>query len=204
MPTRSKYEILVVDDDPSVRETVAMLLMSAGYDVGVAEDGFAALLQLRKTLPDLIISDLNMPHMSGFELLSVVLRRFPEIVTLAMSGACQELPPGVMADGFHAKGESPKDLFRTLERLLGTASALSGSHHRQRDPAWIPRNGNDSKGIPYVVVSCAECLRAFQVTIVEETTGSVLEIPCHFCPSTNKYVIEPYSQRTRELVAYPL
>ena len=32
MPTRSKYEILVVDDDPSVRETVAMLLMSAGYE----------------------------------------------------------------------------------------------------------------------------------------------------------------------------
>jgi CheY-like chemotaxis protein len=50
MPTRSKYQILVVDDDPSVRETVAMLLMSAGYEVGVAEDGFRALLQLRKTL----------------------------------------------------------------------------------------------------------------------------------------------------------
>ena len=62
MPTRSKYEILVVDDDPSVRKTVAMLLMSAGYDVGVAEDGFAALLQLRKTLPDLIISDLRWLH----------------------------------------------------------------------------------------------------------------------------------------------
>ena len=204
MPTRSKYEILVVDDDPSVRETVAMLLMSAGYDVGVAEDGFAALLQLRKTLPDLIISDLNMPHMSGFELLSVVRRRFPEILTVAMSGAYRnsdELPPEVIADAFYAKGEHSTSLFGTLAQLLRTAPARRGDHHRQLAPAWIRRNGNDSQGIPYVVVACAECLRTFQVTVVEETTGEVLEIPCRFCPNTNKYIIEPSSQGMRELFA---
>jgi len=102
MATPSKHQVLVVDDDPSVRETVALLLMSAGYDVAAAEDGFGALLQLRKMLPDLIISDLNMPHMSGFELLSVVRRRFPEILTVAMSGACRnsdELPPEVICGG---------------------------------------------------------------------------------------------------------
>ena len=204
MATPSKLQVLVVDDDPSVRETVALLLMSAGYDVAAAEDGFGALLQLRKMLPDLIISDLNMPHMSGFELLSVVRRRFPEILTVAMSGAYRnsdELPPEVIADAFYAKGEHSTSLFGTLAQLLRTAPARRGDHHRQLARAWIRRNGNDSQGIPYVVVACAECLRTFQVTVVEETTGEVLEIPCRFCPNTNKYIIEPSSQGMRELFA---
>jgi len=95
MPNPSTLRILVVDDDPCVRETVARLLFSAGYDVATAEDGFGALLQLRKMLPDVIVSDLHMPDMSGFELLSVVRRRFPRILTLAMSGAHSgdEMPP---------------------------------------------------------------------------------------------------------------
>jgi CheY-like chemotaxis protein len=85
-PIPSKRQILVVDDDPSVRETLALLLISAGYDVATAGDGFGALLQLRKMLPDVIVTDLDMPDMSGFELLSVVRRRFPRILTQAKSG----------------------------------------------------------------------------------------------------------------------
>jgi CheY-like chemotaxis protein len=47
MASPSQRQILLVDDNPGVRETIAMLLMSAGYEVIVAEDGFAALLQLQ-------------------------------------------------------------------------------------------------------------------------------------------------------------
>ena len=52
-----------------------------------AEDGFSALEEIRRLTPDVLLSDLNMPHMSGFELLSVVRRRFPAIYAIAMSGA---------------------------------------------------------------------------------------------------------------------
>ena len=65
MATSSKREVLVVDDDPSIRESLALLLVTAGYDVASAQDGFAALLQLRRTLPHLIVSDLNMPHIAA-------------------------------------------------------------------------------------------------------------------------------------------
>jgi CheY-like chemotaxis protein len=58
----SRRHILVVDDNPGVRETLAMLLMCAGYDVAVAEDGFAGLSELSKTMPDVLISDLEMPR----------------------------------------------------------------------------------------------------------------------------------------------
>jgi CheY-like chemotaxis protein len=59
MPNRSKHQILLVDDDASVRNTLAMLLTSAGYDVATAKDGFEALLHLKRALPDVIISDLK-------------------------------------------------------------------------------------------------------------------------------------------------
>ena len=58
-------------------------MSSFGFSVRVAEDGFVALKILREVLPDLILTDLRMPGMSGFELLSIVRRRFPHIPTIA-------------------------------------------------------------------------------------------------------------------------
>ena len=126
--TFSKRQVLVVDDDPSVRDSVARLLTSAGYDVAAAEDGLEALLRLNKVMPDVILSDLNMPRMSGFDLLSVVRRCFPGIVTVAMSGAYRnsdELPPEVIADSFYSKEDHPTNLFGILAQLLGNVPARS-------------------------------------------------------------------------------
>src|SRR5712691_11954778 len=69
--------------------------------------GFDALLKLKQLLPDVIISDLNMPKMSGFEFLSVVRRRFPKISVIASSGAygSKVVPTGELADVFFAKGQ---------------------------------------------------------------------------------------------------
>jgi CheY-like chemotaxis protein len=199
----AKRQILVVDDDPSVRESVATSLMSAGYDVVVAEDGFRALSRLRNTLPDVVLSDLDMPGMSGFELLSVVRRRFPQISTVAMSGAYigEELPFGVIADGFFAKGSQPKNLFRTIQGLLRTAPARSSEHYRDRAPVWISRNGNDSQGMPYVMLTCAECLRAFPMNLIEGNVRDILEVPCRFCLCMNRYFIQPPAQCGREAFA---
>ncbi|MFY9560536.1 MAG: response regulator [Terriglobales bacterium] len=199
----SKHQILVVDDEPSIRETIARLLISSGYDVSTAEDGFTALQQLRRALPALIVSDLNMPQMSGYELLSVVRRRFPQIVTVAMSGAYQgnDVPAGVIADSFFAKGESPRNLLAMIAGLVRTSETWVSAHYREDAPAWIPRNGNDAQGVPYVVVMCAECLRAFQLPVVEETTGAVLEAPCPFCPSKNRYIIEPLGTEIHQFFA---
>lgn len=195
MATPSKRQVLLVDDDPNFRECVAILLMSAGYDVATADDGFGALLQLRKMCPEIMVSDLEMPGMCGFELLSVVRRRFPEILTVAMSGAFagEHIPPGVIADDFVSKGSHAGHLLRALEELPRSATARS-ARHRGIAPAWVPRNGHDPQGMPYVIVACTKCLRTFQVPVVEETTGEVVEILCHFCPSTSKYIIGPYRQ----------
>ena len=59
--------ILVVDDDESIRELLRLHLSGAGYEVNVAEDAIAAGYLVVRSPPDLIISDINMPHMDGFE-----------------------------------------------------------------------------------------------------------------------------------------
>ena len=194
MSDTSKHRILVVDDDPSIRTTVAMLLADKGYEVSTAEDGFDALLQMKSRVPELIVSDLNMPQMSGFEFLSVVRRRFPQVLVVAMSGAYQAgdaVPGGVIADAFYAKGtNSPHTLSRMVAGLLRTSAAQAIAHSRQSAPVWVPRNGKDARGVPYIVLTCTECLRSFPLNVPSEVTSAVMETPCIFCLNEVRYIID--------------
>jgi CheY-like chemotaxis protein len=194
MSSTSKHRILVVDDEPSVRGSFAGLLNDEGYEVSTAEHGFDALLQLRRDpSPDIIISDLNMPQMSGFEFLSVVRRRFPGIPVVAVSGAYEsrdDVPGGVIADAFYAKGQHLGELLRTVAELIRTAPAQAMNHHRQSAPVWIPRNGKDSKGVPYIVLTCTECLRSFPLSVLREDVQEIQETPCLFCAVPVRYIID--------------
>lgn len=59
--------VLVVDDDQSLRELLRLHLSAAGYAVSTASDGIEAGYAVLKSLPDLIITDVNMPHMDGYQ-----------------------------------------------------------------------------------------------------------------------------------------
>src|SRR5579872_2218545 len=194
MSKSPKPEILVVDDEDAVRDSVGMVLRAGGYDVSTAVHGFDALLQLKKRLPAVVLSDLNMPQMSGFEFLSVVRGRFPQITVIAMSGAYHSgnaVPGGVIADRFYPKGRSnPEELLRVVADLIHTAAARTAAHQKESAPVWIPRNGKDSKGIPYVVLTCTECLRSFPLSVATEDLQKIQETPCLFCPNTVRYVID--------------
>lgn len=117
-----KANILIVEDNDSIRTSLSMLLSEYGYAVRSAEDGFSALIEIRNQVPDIIVSDLHMPGMSGFELLAVVRLRYPRIRVIAMSGAFSGdvMPPGVTADYFHAKGASLGSLLLSLKVLMST------------------------------------------------------------------------------------
>ncbi|MEQ8878694.1 MAG: response regulator [Cyclobacteriaceae bacterium] len=64
--------ILIVDDELNIRETLQDLLEIQGYNTLVAPDGEAAMFMAVRELPDLIISDVMMPKMDGYELLEVI------------------------------------------------------------------------------------------------------------------------------------
>src|SRR5512146_1149208 len=82
VPHDFKRRILIVDDDAALLATTAAALSREGYEVMTATDGFAALAVLRGGMPDVLISDLKMPNMSGFELLAIVRKRFPAIAVI--------------------------------------------------------------------------------------------------------------------------
>ena len=76
--------ILVVDDNANMRQLLELHLRSAGYEVQLAEDGIVAGYSVLRSPPDLIITDVNMPHMDGFEFIAALradasLPRFPVI-----------------------------------------------------------------------------------------------------------------------------
>lgn len=120
MLTRSKAQILVVDDDPYVRKILGMLLLSAGYDVATADNGVSVILHFNLAVPDLIVADLNMPHMTGVELIAHVRDCYPWISIVAMSGEYQgdAVPASIIADRFYPKGHPPQNLLAAIASLI--------------------------------------------------------------------------------------
>ena len=181
------YRLLVVDDEPQIRDLFQSSLSTEGYEVRVAKDGFAALAQMRGALPDLIVTDLKMPNMSGFEFLSVARRRFPQIPTIAISGEFQAAaePLGVLADAFLSKPFTFEELLAKVAELLGDAPPRPAIK-RDRAPVWVPRNGD------YYVITCTDCLRSFSIP-AEKSIRVLRELrtlECIFCKAPVQFIVE--------------
>ena len=169
-----------------MREVMALILGEEGFDVTTASDGVEALVELRRCTPDLIISDLHMPRMSGVEFLSVVRRRFPAIPAIAMSGAydlCQSFAAGVMADAFYPKGQShPDELMRRIRELMYKPLKRPTNYHPCQPPrVQTARYGHNAQGASCLLLTCTDCLRAFSVGNVSGTDNGELHAHCPSC-----------------------
>ncbi|MCB0361639.1 MAG: sigma-54-dependent Fis family transcriptional regulator [Bdellovibrionales bacterium] len=80
-----KPRILVVDDEESIREFLDIMLRKEGYEVACAEDGSKALELLKKRSMDMVISDLQMPNLSGIELLRQVKEQYPDMLFMMIT-----------------------------------------------------------------------------------------------------------------------
>ena len=107
--------VLVVDDSADMRDVLREILVSAGYDVLVASSGARALEAMTERLPDLVITDLLMPGMSGFSLRAAMLRRpdLARVPVIVLSGYWQR--PGETLEAVEAL---PKPL--SVDRLLAS------------------------------------------------------------------------------------
>lgn len=174
------YRVLVVDDDARFRETMKAMLESEGYEVLVAEDGFGGLATLKRALPDVIISDLRMPNMNGFEFLSVVRYRFPRLPAIAISGEFMGIgvPESVLADAYFEKGSySPSDLLSKISALLDVLPPRPREGKSCKAPVWIPKPTTGE----YVVVTCPDCLRTFPALRAQELRLGAHQAPCDYC-----------------------
>jgi CheY-like chemotaxis protein len=185
---QSKPNLLLVDDDAVLRQTLTASFVAQGYSVRSAADGFGALSVIREEMPDIILFDLQMPGMSGFELLDIVRRRFPAIRVVAMSGAYsgEGIPEGVAAHAFHAKGTNPGALFHTMNAMAG-----NNDESLQKTPdvtlIWIAQNIHDCSGRAYVLIGCPECLRTFPELLVQEP--AIHGADCIYCGTSIRYAI---------------
>jgi two-component system, chemotaxis family, sensor kinase CheA len=120
-----KPSILVVDDSVTIRTFEKALLEAAGYDVTAASDGLEAWNLVQKQAPDLIVSDVEMPNMTGFELTEKVrgdqrLKGMPLILVTTLSSD-EDRKRGIDAgaDAYVIKGSAEQDqLLETVRRLV--------------------------------------------------------------------------------------
>jgi CheY-like chemotaxis protein len=188
---QAKVKLLIVDDEPLTRRTLSHIFTELGHGVRSAEDGFSALLEIQQEVPDVILSDLHMPGMSGFEFLSIVRRRFPGIRVIAMSGAFSDdgVQPGVAAEAFYEKATGLLPLLQIVEAVTHPERPTIQLPSRLV-PIWIQSNWHDCTEETYVMIACPECLRTFP-QVLGEGTDPIHETACIHCSSLIHYAIVP-------------
>ena len=183
----SAKSVLLVDDDPSIRGLLSMQLEKAGFKARQAEDGIDGLVKLRDELPKVIISDLQMPRMSGMEFVSVVRRRFPSISVIVLSGQIpDEVPPEAEPDVWLKKGALDiGGLLRTLHDLVRKTPDVVNLPQLVTTPVRA-RPGFAG----YVILNCPDCLRRFAGTITPENKSVEGTAVCIYCEARVPFLIE--------------
>jgi CheY-like chemotaxis protein len=183
----SAESVLLVDDDPTIRINLSMQLEEAGFEADQAEDGIEGLVKLRHKLPNVIISNLMMPRMSGIEFISVVRRRFPSIPVIVLSGSARvELPAEAQPDVWFEKGA-----VQTLE-LLQVVHDLARNAPDCADLPQIISTPVRTRacGAGYIVLACTDCLRLFEMTITPDDKRVERTAVCVHCEARVPFLIE--------------
>ena len=185
-----QVSILIVDDYLPLTILMSKILKIAGYSVQTASNGFQALAQMRLQIPDVLVSDLYMDGMSGFELLSIVRHRFNHVKVIAMSGSFSGsyVPEKIPADAFYAKGTCSSGGLIFLIEQMHSREDLSSS--RLRVPVWISGAPESGSGRELHIV-CPECLRSFSSAIWN--TPELMEQHCPHCAYQFAIAVVPCS-----------
>jgi len=117
-----KSRILVVDDEDALRAVLSGELSSTGYDVATASDGDEAITVIQNKKFDLVLLDIKMPKVDGFEVLKFIKKNFPTVKVIMLTGfadlknAIESKKNG--AEDFVSKPYDLVDLLTTIERVL--------------------------------------------------------------------------------------
>jgi DNA-binding response OmpR family regulator len=118
-------QVLIVEDEPHIVESLAFILGREGYAVAAVTDGESALARLRRQPPDLVILDVMIPRLNGFEVLKTVktdpaLQGIP-VMVLTAKGQVQDrrLAEEIGSDGFMTKPFANREIVEQVRRLIG-------------------------------------------------------------------------------------
>jgi DNA-binding response OmpR family regulator len=131
----SKGAVLVVEDEPTIAEVVARYLKRAGYETRVVGDGAAALAEVARQRPDVVVLDIMLPGIDGLE----VMRRLREddaadpmaILLLTARGDEADRVAGLRrgADDYIVKPFSPAELIARVDAVLRRTASAAGTEH---------------------------------------------------------------------------
>ncbi len=140
-PVLADRRILVVEDDPTVSEVAAAYLRSAGLLVTQVADGFAALTELERSVPDLIVLDRMLPGIDGVEVCRRIRRTASvPIIMLTARGSEEDRIEGleVGADDYLTKPFSPRELVLRVQSLLRrSVTAFTPESAVEIGPFWL-------------------------------------------------------------------
>src|SRR3569833_500012 len=119
-----KTRVLVADDESTIADTLKLILAGAGYDVVVAYDGLAAVEKAVEWAPDLLLSDVFMPRLSGIDAAIQVCERLPHCKVLLVSGQAslhdlrREIQSKCHRFEVLSKPVHPKELLARIEQMI--------------------------------------------------------------------------------------
>jgi len=144
----NKTTIAIAEDHPMVRKAVLDTLEKENWihTIGAVEDGCELMVLLKKTAPDVVLIDLKMPRMNGYDLIRAITAQYPEIRILVFSGYLNRFSQRrVKTLGAHAticKTESCQTIVRALREVIKGNSFHSKLDYINRDmAAWENDNG---------------------------------------------------------------
>ena len=121
---KAKHKILVVDDDKDIVETIRGRLVREGYEVFTAFDGEEALVKAKEVLPDVIILDLMMPKLNGFEVLKEIRVAFKDkwipVIIVSAQTELETLKTcyGLEADHYLIKPCDMEHILQSVETMI--------------------------------------------------------------------------------------
>lgn len=132
----TRQSILVIDDEPAMLQLLKRVFESEGYRIRLASDGISGLAILRDSKPDLVLLDIMMPGLDGYEVVDRI-RQFSDVPIIMVTAKCEEKSVAraleLGADGYVRKPFRPVELVAHVRAKLRRA-ALSVSGNPATDP----------------------------------------------------------------------
>jgi len=188
---KEKPLILVADDSPTMRSLLKEIVTSAGYNIVLAEDGLEAALQAFRLVPDLIISDIEMPRMNGYQVCRL-LKNHPRLTTTPVIILTSLDSKGSVfwgyqtgADLYLLKDFQPQELLTAIKNLFGKYNRSADTRRtdvkpEEIDPLQISEMLNDYLDARLFEMTLINEINriSLELTSVSETFTSLLETLC--------------------------
>lgn len=139
-----RWKILLVEDDNDVRTLYSYMLAAAGYKVKAVRNGLEAFAEIQVSRPDVIVTDILMPYLSGLDLI-IAVRSNDELADLpvvAITACGEELREEARTAGATAVIDKPIEMARMLEVIEAAMSGLSLTDNRTGSESVEPPGAN--------------------------------------------------------------